>query len=130
MLSGQKEERMRYDRVMYRLLQATPKSVFSLGVKEVTTGGTTMPSTWWTPSHIRLIGTNPVIQSMSSGQIVTCQQSSAYHIKDNTASDKIKPDEGAHIILASRKEGATPVPLFPSDHFGLYSEFVLNTEKY
>jgi len=99
MLRLHRHERMRYDRICYRVAE----------------DGRSMKSTWAAHS-IDLLGTSPVPSDVSA--IAPELRAAA------EPSDFSTPPKVSRSVLVQPADAREPVTLFPSDHFGLFGVFM------
>ena len=102
MLCGHPFERMRYDRIIYRSATSCSDSASS----ELS----------WRPVHVELLGVDPISSSESSAG------------GTNNASTGT-PDAKMKVVLPQQPskrtgdKGSAIIPIYPSDHFGLFAVF-------
>lgn len=103
MLRLHRHERMRYDRICYRVAE----------------GDQSMKLTWAAHS-IDLLGTSPVSSDASA---VAPQLPTATATATAAPSDFNTPPKVSRSVLVQPADAREPVRLFPSDHFGLFGVF-------
>lgn len=110
---GDKHERMRYDRVVLR---------------SVPDGGDTKQ---WHADSIQIIGDSPILDTAGgtaapSTSLAAAASPTAAESGYATPPAKSSGGRGRPKMVLPRGRTA-PIPLFPSDHFGLHAEFVLGS---
>lgn len=125
MAGGGQPQRFRFDRVMHRLAAAPQNRPCGHSDTDA------VPTTQWRAAHIQIVGNSPITER---GGVHSCLPSAP--LPGNAAPQQIVDPYASPPRKSAHSEGApvmtlrdrqTLVPLFPSDHFGLYCEFVLET---
>ncbi len=111
MLGQQRDERMRYDRILLRNQPIPLQSMVSklLG-QTVKSEAPALPA--YVPTEIRLLGTHPVGENLGA----LCKDVAA---KASVSVPDVLPAEESAFATPKKKTR----PVFPSDHFGLHAVF-------
>ncbi len=129
---GQKYERMRYDRIVHRLLPSAPSQPSITSIFRETPAAVVDDASW-TAASIQIIGNSPITETRDGGARSCIPSADATEPAAESNPYDSPPAKGAQgmsrPVMIVPPGAMVPVPLFPSDHFGLYSEFVLRTAE-